>query len=140
MRLSEFIQDMIYEIAEGVQGGGLKARELVAIAPVSLNGEHVGEKNYIEFDVSVVVSEAEEKKAGGDGKFGGEISVASVAKISASVGGNAQGSSSAKAEQTHRVSFKVPIYWAANYRGNQATESEAAAFEARRASGRQPGQ
>ncbi|THD64166.1 hypothetical protein [Phenylobacterium sp.] len=124
---------MLYEIAEGVHGGSLKARDLVAIVPVSLNGEHVGEKNYIEFDVSVVVSEAEEKKAGGDGKLGGEINVASVAKISASLGGTAEGSSSAKAEQTHRVTFKVPIYWAANYRDNPATKAEAAAFEARRA-------
>ena len=31
MRLSEFIQDMLYEIAEGVQGGSLRARNLVAI-------------------------------------------------------------------------------------------------------------
>lgn len=136
MRLSEFIQDMLYEIAEGVQGGGLKARDLVAIAPVTLNGENVGEKSYIEFDVSLVVNEAEEKKIGGDGKVGGEINVASIAKISASVGGSAGGSSTAKAEQTHRVAFKVPIYWAANYRGNAATEAEAAAFEARRAEGK----
>ena len=131
MRLSEFIQDMLYEIAEGVQGGSLKARDLAAIIPVSLNGKNVAEKSYIEFDVSVVVSEAEEKKASGDGKIGGEINVASVAKASVSLGGGAQGSSSAKAEQTHRVAFKVPVYWAANYRGNQATEAEAAAFRAR---------
>lgn len=133
MRLSEFIQDMLYEIAEGVQGGSLKARDLVAIVPVSLNGEHVGEKNYIEFDVSIVVSESQEKKAGGDGKIGGEINVASVAKVSLGVGGTDSRSSSAKAEQTHRVAFKVPIYWAANYRNNPATAAEAAAFEARRA-------
>jgi hypothetical protein len=126
---------MLYEIAEGVQGGSLKARHLVAIVPGSLNGEHVGEKSYIEFDVSLVVSDAEEKKAGGDGKIGGEINVASVAKISAGVGGTATTSNAAKAEQTHRVAFKVPIYWSANYRDNVATEAEAAAFEARRAKG-----
>jgi len=132
MRLSEFIQEMLYEIAEGVQGGSLKARDLVAIAPVSLSGEHVGEKNYIEFDVSVVVSDTEETKSGGDGKVGGEINVASFAKITASASGSAQGSSATRAEQTRRVTFKVPIYWAANYRDNQATAEEAAAFEARR--------
>lgn len=105
MRLSEFIQDMLYEIAEGVQGGSLKARHLVAIVPGQINGERVGEKSYIEFDVSLIVSEADEKKAGGDGKIGGEINVASVAKVSAGIGGAATTSASAKAEQTHRVAF-----------------------------------
>lgn len=133
MRLSEFIQDMLYEIAEGVKGGTLKARDLVAIVPVTLNGENVGEKNYIEFDVSVVVSEAAEKQSGGDRRIGGKIDVASVFKVDASLGDTAKSSSSAKAEQTHRISFKVPIYWGANYRDNPATQAEAAEFEARKA-------
>jgi len=129
MRLSEFIQDTLHEIALGVEAARVKSRNLVAINPARLDNEQITEKSYIDFDVSIVVSESDEKERGGEGRISGEINVASVAKVGAALGGTAKGSTLAKAKQTHRVAFKVPVYFNANYRGNAAAEAEAAAFQ-----------
>jgi hypothetical protein len=128
MRLSEFIQDTLYEIALGVHTARLKARNYVAINPASINGEPVGERSYIDFDVSIIVTETEGAERSGKGKLNAEINVATIAKIGASVGGEDKGSASTEAKQTHRVSFKVPVYLAATFRENAATEAEAATF------------
>ena len=129
MRLSDFIQDTLYEIARGVEAARIKARDLVAINPSRLDGEQITERSYIDFDVSIVVSETGENERSAGGRIGGEINVASVAKIGAGVGRKEKGSSSARAEQTHRVSFRVPVYLNANYRGNPAAQAEAETFE-----------
>jgi hypothetical protein len=131
MRLSDFIQDTLYEIALGVEAARVKARDLVAINPSRLDGELLTEKSFIDFDVSVVVSESEETGRGGEARLSGEINVASVAKVGASISGQGKGTNSAKAEQTHRVSFKVPVYLNANYRNNPAMQAEATAFQVR---------
>jgi hypothetical protein len=128
MRLSEFIQDTRHEIALGVEAARVKARDLVAVNPSRLDGERITERSYVDFDVSVVVSESDQKMLGGGGRVSGEINVASVAKVGADLGANSKGSSLVKAEHTHRVAFKVPVYFNATYRGNPAARAEAAAF------------
>ena len=129
MRLSEFIQDTLYEIAIGVEMARLKSCNYVAINPVSISGERVDDRSYVDFDVSIIVGETEEKSGSGKGRIHGEIKVASLAKAGVEVGGQGQKVSSAKAEQTHRVSFKVPFYMNANYRDNPAVQAEADRFE-----------
>jgi len=128
MRLSEFIESTLFEIALGVERGRLKSRDLIAINPSRLDGEPITEKSFIDFDVSVLVSETDENSHGADAKASVEIKVASIAKIGGSVGAKMDGTSTARTEQTHRVSFKVPVYMNANYRNNPAVHAEAARF------------
>ncbi|HEX4196738.1 MAG TPA: hypothetical protein VHZ26_04790 [Caulobacteraceae bacterium] len=136
MKLSDFIEETLYEIAVGVKAARLRARDLVAITPSRLNGTGIDEKSYVDFDVSIVVSEADASKRGAGGRLGGDIQVAAIAKVSLGAGGSAETSSDSRSEQTHRVSFKVPVYLHANYFGNPATAQEAEEFlNSRAASG-----
>jgi hypothetical protein len=130
MRLSEFIEDTLYEIAVGVEHARLKARNYVAINPAQLDGELLTEKGYVEFDVSVVVGEANEASITGEKRATGEIKVATILKVGANGSSQEQSSSTAKAEQTHRVSFKVPVYMNANYRNDPLVQADAKALEA----------
>lgn len=132
MKLSDFIQETLYEIALGVNLARLKAKDLVAITPSTLNGAAIDEKSYVDFDVSVVVSESDTSKRGADGRLGGEIQVAAIGKISVGAGANAAQTTGSSSEQTHRVSFKVPLYLNASYLGNPATAREAEEFLASR--------
>jgi hypothetical protein len=129
MRLSDFIESTLYEIALGVERARYKARDLIAINPSRIDGEPLTEKSFIDFDVSILVGETEETKKGGSVGATAEIKVASIGKIGGTVGGKSEGTSTARAEQTHRVSFKVPVYMNANYQGNPATEAAARAFD-----------
>ena len=118
----------MYEIALGVERARLRARNLAAINPSTLDGEQISERSYVQFDVSIVVSDNEEVRKGGDAKVGGEIKVASIAKVSVGAGGKIETVAGAKSEQTHRVAFQVPMYMNANYRNNPAVQSEAEAL------------
>ena len=121
MRLSQFIEDTLFEIARGVQRGQARAKDLIAISPSRLDGELVHEKSFIDFDVSVVVNDTATGGKGGIAKVGGEISVASIGKFSAELGGAVDKKQEQSTAQTHRVSFKVPVYMNAHYRDNPAT-------------------
>jgi hypothetical protein len=115
MRLSDFIESTLYEIALGVERARVKARNHMAINPSSIDGNPVVEQNFIEFDVSILVGDSEQNTSGGDGKVSAEIKVASIAKLGASVGGKAEANNTIRSEQTHRVSFKVPVYMNARH-------------------------
>jgi hypothetical protein len=128
MQLSEFIESTMYEIALGVERARLRARNLAAINPSTIDGQQINERSYVQFDVSVVVSDSEEVRKGGDAKVGAEIKVASIAKVSVGAGGKVESAVGAKSEQTHRVAFQVPMYMNANYRNNPAVQAEAEAF------------
>lgn len=126
MRLSQFIEETMYEIAVGIQRAQLRAKDLVAINPGILDGEVLREKSSIDFDVSVVVNDATTVSEDGGGKVGGEINVASIAKIKAEVGGKAINSHENSTAQTHRVAFKVPVYLNADFKNNPPTVAFAA--------------
>jgi len=126
MRLSDFIQDTLYEIALGVEIARARAVDLIPISPSTLDGEQIEEKSYVDFDVSIVVNETTDTATGSTGKIGGEIKVASIAKISAEVGGNTENNKSNSSEHTHRVAFKVPVYMHANFKNNPAAAEAAA--------------
>lgn len=121
MELSQFIEDTMFEIALGIQRAQARAKDLVAINPGNLDGERLLEKSYVDFDVSLVVNEATNSSKGGSGKVGGEISVAAFGKFSAEFGGQIDAGSQKSAAQTHRVTFKVPVYWNADFKNNPAT-------------------
>ena len=131
MRLSSFIESTLFEIALGVEKARVKARDLIAINPSSVEGEPIKEPNYVEFDVSVLVSDSEQHASGAEGRASAEIKVASIAKVTVGGGGKAEATSTARAEQTHRVTFKVPVFMNANYRDNPVAQAAAAEFEAK---------
>ncbi len=126
MRLSQFIEDTMYEIALGIQRAQARAKDLVAINPGRLNGELLTEKSYVDFDVSVVVSDVASSSKEGGGKLGGEISVASIAKVKAEGGGSVDRKEENSTAKTHRVAFKVPVYLNADFKNNPATAAFAA--------------
>jgi hypothetical protein len=126
MRLSEFIQDTLYEIAVGVQLAQAKAKDLVAISPSRIDGQLVEEKCYVDFDVSIIVTDTTGGNVTGSGKITGEIRVASIAKISGEVGGSGKKVHENTTAQTHRVLFKVPVYMHANFKNNPETAVAAA--------------
>jgi hypothetical protein len=125
MRLSDFIHDTLYEISLGVQLARARARELVAIAPKTIDGEKVSEKTYVDFDVAVVVNETDSKTRSGGGNAGTEIQVASIIKANFGGTGKFEVGANASTEQTHRVSFKIPIFVNAHFRDNQEALIEA---------------
>lgn len=120
MRLSVFIHDTLYEIALGVQIARARAGDLVAITPSTIDGESVAEKAYVDSDVAVVVNESETATKSGGGKAGAEIQVAAVIKAN-----KVKSESTASSGQTHRVSFKAPIYMNAHFRRNPLAAAEA---------------
>jgi hypothetical protein len=124
MRLSTFVHDTLYEIVLGISLGRARSRELAAIAPLTIDEKSVSEKTYVDFDIAVVVGEDEENASGGDGKLKGEIQVASVLKVSANAGGKIESKTRSSSEQTHRISFKVPLYTNAHFRENATVIAE----------------
>src|SRR3546814_12316984 len=109
MRLSEFIHDMLYEIALGVEIARARSHEIAAIAPESISGERVSERTYIDFEVAVVVGESDKTAKAGDGRHGADIDVATIRKDSDGKGGKAEGTSTASQQQNHRGTLKVPV-------------------------------
>ncbi|MGH7093324.1 MAG: hypothetical protein ACREFB_07310 [Stellaceae bacterium] len=125
MRLKDFIQDTLYEIALGVQLAQAHSKDLVAIAPSMIDGQSVAERTYVDFDVAVVVGANEKTSKGGKVKAGAEIEVASIIKARIGGGGEATKNSQTSTERTHRVAFKVPVYMTAHFRDNAATAAHA---------------
>jgi hypothetical protein len=123
MKLREFIKETLTEIAFGVHQAKVASKDLVAIAPGTLNGEVLTEKTYVDFDVAVTASEVTE--SGKDGKAGirAEIEVLG-SKIGGELSGGASKGLSATKETASRVSFKVPIFINANYRNDQGFARE----------------
>jgi hypothetical protein len=125
MKLSNFIQETIFEIALGIHSAKVRAKDLVAVSPGMMDGKDVIEKSYIDFDVSVVVKEASQSKKGGKGSFSGSIKVAEFASVGVSAGGEAEKGASSESEQVHRITFKVPVYFNAHHRADGTMAGEA---------------
>jgi len=115
MKLSELIEETLSEIAVGVKNAKEKSRSVIAIAPGTLDGNVVAEITYIDFDVSVIVTESSEGASSRNGRIGGELKVMSVGGIGGNIGGQQDNKSSASAQTTHRISFKVPICMSAEF-------------------------
>ena len=126
MRLSTFIHDTLYEIALGVTLGRARALEMVAVMPGHINGEDVAEKTYIDFDIAVVVDENATLTNTKDGNGGAEIQVASVVKLKAGAEAKVESVDQKSHAQTHRITFKIPIYVNANFKENPLAISAAA--------------
>lgn len=126
MRLSKFIEDTMYEIAVGIQRAQLRAKDIVAINPGNLDGESLREKSFVDFDVSVIVNDSTTNSKDGNGNVGAEINVASFMKVKAEVGGKLDTSQENSIAHNHRVAFKVPVYFNADFKNNPSTAAFAA--------------
>lgn len=114
MRLSEFIEGTLSEIAIGVKNAKEKSRSVLAITPGTLDGKVVGEITYIEFDLSVAVSEGSETSSSKEKGFGGDLKVMSVG-VSGRSGGKDDAKNTGSSQITQRISFKVPVCMAADF-------------------------
>jgi hypothetical protein len=115
MNLSELIEETLSEIAKGVKAAKEKSRSVLAISPGTLDGKMVAEITYIEFDVSLVVSETNEASSSKDGGIGGSLKVVSIGGLEGRKGVSKGEKNVASSQLAHRVSFKVPVCMAAEF-------------------------
>jgi hypothetical protein len=115
MKLSQLIETTLNEIAIGVRSAKETSRNVMVIAPGTLEGKVVGEISYIEFDVSIVVEESDAQSSSKEKGIGGEIRVLSIGGLSGKSQNSRGESRSLAAKSTHRVAFKVPVCMAAEY-------------------------
>lgn len=109
MKLSELIEETLSEIALGVETAKAKSRHLIAISPATINRKMVSEITYIEFDVSIAVSEKNDSASSSEKGGGGEIKVLSIGGINGKAGTKNDESNSLSSQLSHRISFKVPV-------------------------------
>ena len=115
MNLSDLIEETLSEIAKGVKNAKERSRSVLAISPGTLDGRMVAEITYIEFDVSLIVSEASEDSVAKEKGIGGNLKVVSVGGLEGRKGHSEQGKTSTSSQFTHRVAFKVPVCMAAEF-------------------------
>lgn len=108
------IEETLSEIAIGVKNAKEKSRSVLAITPGTIDGKLVAEITYIDFDVSMAVTEASEESSSKEKGFGGELKVMSVGLNGKNVGKD-DAKNSASSQTTHRISFKVPVCMAAEF-------------------------
>jgi len=111
MELKNFIELVLVDIAEGITAAQNKVGDKIAINPASVDGERSVEKDYIAFDIAVTTSEQSKGNKGRSLKGGIKISV-----ISAGIDGTKNESKKSNFEKFSRVNFRVPVYYAANFK------------------------
>lgn len=115
MKLSELIEQTLSEIAVGVKAAKENSRSVLAITPGTLDGRVVAEITYIEFDVSLVVTEGSDRSSASAGDTSGNLKVVALGGIGGKLSSSDQEGQSSSSQLTHRVSFKVPVCMAAEF-------------------------
>lgn len=130
MKLSDFISQSISEIALGVSQAKIDTRDLISVAPGTLNRKILTDKTEIDFEIAITTSKKSVGSGVGGAKAGFEISVLS-SKVSAGVDGTKTKESTDSEEKISKLNFKVPVYLNAHHRSDNDTEDgERAALEA----------
>ena len=130
MKLSQFIEETLTEIAVGVQSAKLRTSDLWAISPGALHGADLHEKSEIEFDVAVTVEQT--LSSGKDGKGGVEASIQVMGvNLSGQLGGGLTGNQSNATTVASRIAFKVPVYMNAHFRNDKGISEEREYFQSR---------
>jgi hypothetical protein len=124
MELRQFIRDAMMEIAMGIQQAKVDTKDLWAVTPAKLNGESVLEKSFIEFDIAVTVQEGASSQKDGKGGVKAEISVLG-AKLGADGSGGVARTETNSTQNVSRITFKVPVYMNAHFRGDPNIAIEA---------------
>ncbi|UCI05391.1 hypothetical protein [Mesorhizobium sp. B1-1-8] len=115
------------EIAHGIQSAKIETKDIWAINPEALHGERLTEKSYVEFDVAVTVNESSTNEKDGRRAFKAEIEVFGT-KFGGELGGGLGAKKETSSQNVSRVTFKVPVYMNAHYRGDKNIEAEAEHF------------
>jgi hypothetical protein len=124
MKLRDFIKDTLTDIAFGIQNAKIATKDVWAINPGALHGERLTDKSYVEFDVALTVTESSSTERDGKGGVKAEIEVFG-SKVGGEVGGGIGSTSEKSTQNVSRVSFKVPVYMNAHYRGDKNILEEA---------------
>jgi transcriptional regulator CtsR len=109
VKLSELIEQTLSEIANGIENAKTSSNHLIAISPHSIDGKPVSEMSYIEFDVSIAVTEKSDSSSSSERGGGGEIKVLSIAGLNGKSSSRDDEANSISSQLTHRISFKVPV-------------------------------
>jgi len=123
MNLENFIEQTLTEIFFGIHRAKIASKDLVAIAPGTLNGERQEISTDIQFDIAVTVAEETESNTTGGGGVKAGISVLG-ANVSAGGAGEKATSSGQSHQQVSRIVFSVPVHLNANYRNDAGFKKE----------------
>lgn len=123
MQLSEFIESTIFEIALGVARSKVACKDLISVSPGSLNGNRREQESTVDFDVALKLSTASTSSAQAEGSAKAKLRIM-VVDADVSLGGQKSGSETDASEQTHRVSFSVPVFLNAHHRADPAFTTE----------------
>ena len=124
MELQDFIRTTLIQVACGVHGAKIEVKDLVAIAPGTLNKQSHECITEIEFDVALTVSEKKIKEAGTAGKLEPAIKVLSASINTGMLGGRFKWGSEKSNEEIQRVNFKVPIILNSHFRSDENFDKE----------------
>lgn len=118
MRLSQLIKEALSEIALGVKSAKDESSDLLAIAPGFMADRIVAEITYIDFDVSIAISDKSDNKSSTDENVNGEIRVLTLAALGGKSISSTSTNKSISHELSHRISFRVPVCMAGNRTGS----------------------
>jgi len=110
MKLKDFIEHVLVDIAEGMTAARDRVGDKIAINPHKVNGKSATEKDYVNFDIAVTVNKESEHHKSGSGKIGTTINV-----IAAGINGNMESSNINKLEGISKVNFRVPVFYGATF-------------------------
>ena len=125
MRLDQFIETTLSEIALGVVKARVRSKDLVAIAPAKINERTFHTESVISFDVSLTVASSTEAAHSASAQGGGKMRVV-VVDADLAVDGQRSKKDGAREEATHRVSFSVPMVLTAHHRADASIEEDKA--------------
>ncbi|MFY0400806.1 hypothetical protein [Brevundimonas naejangsanensis] len=128
MRLDQFIDTALTEIALGVSKAKVRSKDLVAIAPAKLNGQMMHTESQISFDVSLRVASGDETGTSGAAKGGAKMRIV-VADADVSVDGQRSTKTTSNEEASHRITFSVPMVLTAHHRADQSMVEEEAVIK-----------
>ncbi len=126
MRLSDFVKQSLGEITLGIAEAKMLTRDVISIAPGSLNGKTILEQSSIDFEIAVTTREISTSKGNDTVSAGFEISVLGN-KVKANAGGNESEGSVNDSQKISKLTFSVPVFLNAHHRENplENTEHEA---------------
>ena len=129
MELQDFIRKTLIQIACGVHEAKIDVKNLVAIAPGTLNKESYDCITEVEFDVALTVSENKMKEVGASGKLEPTIKILNASIKTGGLGGRFKWGSEKSDKEIQRVHFKVPIILNSHFRGDTSFDEESKVVE-----------
>ena len=124
MRLDQFIEATLSEIAMGVSKARVKSKDLVSIAPAKIDGKSYHTESNVNFDVTLSVTSGSEHNLVGGVKGSAKMRIV-VVDADMALGAQKNKKNTDTQESTHRVSFSVPIVLTADHRNDPSMDENA---------------